>query len=309
MRLLLYLVLIVIMMSSHWLHAADEETGAALESTSAELIILVPPTVLDALDNFLRADESPDTFDDYAREGNYRDLTDYLLLRRALALGGNQVPVMIEPWLDVSYDRMVLRLRSGKATVFSNGIWREDFPSNDLQLKVSSPLFNFGEMEAGLYMSPDNPKLHAIKTLNDVHTLTAVSSKQWRPDWVALEQIGLTTLYDSVHWENMMKMVRSQRVDFMLSGFSRADDLSYQAIGITLVPVPGMKVKLAGSRSWVISLTNVRGAEAYSSIEKGLKILRQQGVVERAYRAAGVINDKVAHWRVLNPEMISPVRP
>jgi hypothetical protein len=303
------LVLIVITVTSQQLYADDKSRQVASGESPAVVIILVPPTVLDTLRIFLRPGESPDTFDDFARAGNYRDLTDYLLLRRALALGGNKLPVVIEPWFDVSYDRVVFRLRSGHAAVFSNGIWREDFSASDSQLKVSSPLFNYGELEAGLYMSPQNPKLHSTKTPEDVRKLTAVSSKQWRPDWSALEQLGLAAIYDNVHWESMMKMVRSQRVDFMLSGFSMQTDLSYQAMGITLVPVPGIKVKLAGSRGWVVSLTNTQGPEVYTAIEKGLVILLEQGVIARAYRAAGVINDSVADWKVLNPEMIAPAPP
>lgn len=302
MRFIHYFILIAIVAASHRLYA-DDNRNAAVPKNAAAVVILVAPTVSDSLRAFLRPGESPDTFDDFSRAGNYRDLTDYILLRRALALGGNKLPVVNEPWFDVSYNRVVLRLRSGHAAVFSNGIWREDFSADDKHLKVSSPLLNFGEMEAGLYMSPDNPHLHSTKTLEDVRKLTAVSSKQWRPDWNALEQLGLAALYNNVYWESMVRMVRSQRVDFMLSGFSSRPDLSYRAMGITLMPVPGMKVKLVGSRGWVISLTNAQGPAAYNAIEKGLSILREQGVIERAYRAAGVINEKVADWRVLNPDV------
>jgi len=309
MRFIQYLVLIAIAVTTHRLHADSGFSTVAPKTTSSAVVILVAPTVLDSLRIFLHPGESPDTFDDFARAGNYRDLTDYLLLRRALALGGNKLPVVIEPWLDVSYDRVVLRLRSGHAAVFSNGIWREDFSANDLQLKVSSPLFNYGEMEAGLYMSPENPKLHSTKTLEDVRKLTAVSSRQWRPDWNALKQLGLVALYNNVYWESMVRMVRSQRVDFMLSGFSSKADLSYQAMGITLVPVQGMKIKLAGSRGWVVSLTHAQGPEAYKALAPGLVLLRKQGVITRAYRAAGVINDSVADWKVLNPEITVPAPP
>lgn len=274
------------------------------DKSAQVIVILVPPSVLETIQRVLRPGESPDTFDDYAREGNYRDLTDYLLLRRALTLGGNKLPVVIEPWLDVSYDRVLLRLRAGHAAIFSNGMWREDIPLGDLELKVSAPLFSYGEMEVGIYMSPQNPKLHTTKTREDVQKLSAVSSKQWRPDWIALQQLGLERLYDNVYWESMLKMVRSQRVDFMLIGFSNREDLSYNAVGITLKPVPNMKVKLAGSRGWVISQTHPQGAAAHRAIEKGMAILRRDGIIRRAYIGAGVINDSVANWQVLNPMKI-----
>lgn len=282
-------------------------TRVATSTPAEKVVILVPPSVLETIQVVLQPGESPDTFDDYARKGNYRDLTDYLLLRRALTLGGNTLPVVVEPWLDVSYDRVLLRLRAGHAAVFSNGMWREDIPLGDLELKTSSPLFEYGEMEVGIYMSPHNPKLHTIKTRADVQKLSAVSSKQWRPDWIALQQLGLERLYDNVYWESMLKMVRSQRVDFMLIGFSNAEDLSYNAVGITLKPVPNMKVKLAGSRGWVISQTNPQGPSAYAAIEKGLGILRTNGVIKRAYRDAGVVNSAVENWAVLNPMKIDAV--
>lgn len=279
----------------------ETDSGVPTPDPIEKVVILVPPSVLDAIKLVLLPGESPATFDDYSRKGNYRDLTDYLLLRRALALGGNTLPVVTEPWLDVSYDRVLLRLRAGHAAVFSNGIWREDIPMGDLELKASSPLFEYGEMEVGIYMSPHNPKLHTTKTREDVRKLSAVSSKQWRPDWIALQQLGLERLYDNVYWESMLKMVRSQRVDFMLIGFSNSNDLSYNALGITLTPVPNMKVKLAGSRGWVVSQTNPQGPSAYKAIEKGMEILRSSGVIKRAYRDAGVVNSAVENWVVLNP--------
>lgn len=302
MKTLQYVIVIASMLFASQLYAVDTSSTAA-SSKPTPIVILVPPTVLENANTFLRPDETPETFTDFSRAGSYRDLIDYLLLRRALVLGGNTLPVVIEPWLDVSYDRMVLRLRSGHAAVFSNGIWREDIPANDKQLKVSSPLLRFGEMEAGIYMSPQNSRLSLTKTLGDVQKLTAVSSKQWRPDWNALEQLGLARLHDNVHWESMMKMVHTRRVDFMLISFSARDDLSYQALGITLMPVQGLKVKLAGSRGWIVSQTNPAGADAYKAIEKGLALLREQDAIVRAYRASGVINDRVAEWKVLNPEL------
>ena len=289
------------------LYAGSSAPTLEAKSPTESVVILVPPSVLERLQVFLRHGESPERFNDYARAGNYRDLTDYLLLRRALATGGNRLPVIVEPWLDVSYERVLLRLKAGHATVFSNGIWREDIAQGDSQVRASPPLFRYGEFEVGLYMSPQNPKLQTTKTLADLQKLSAVSSKQWRPDWMALESLGLVSIFDNVHWESMVKMVHSQRVDFMLAGFSTRPDLSYEAMGLTLKPIPGMKVKLVGSRGWAVSLSHPQGRKTYTVIAKGLAKMRRQGVIYRAYRDAGVINEAVAEWQVLNPEMV-PLR-
>ncbi len=82
--------------------------NAAINNASqTPIVILVPPIVLENLKTFLRPNESAETFNDYARKNNYRDLTDYLLLRRALALGGNQHPIGIRPWISISYERVL----------------------------------------------------------------------------------------------------------------------------------------------------------------------------------------------------------
>lgn len=277
---------------------AQEQKNTA--EAAPAIVILVPPNVLDSLEHFLKPGETLETFSDFGRAGNYRDLTDYILLRQVLQRAGNLLPIVVEPWLDVSYDRVLTRLRKGGASVFSNGIWREDISPDDSKLKASAALFGFGEMEAGLYMSPANAKRLTTKSLEDVHRLSAVSSDQWLPDWKALESLGLTHVYNHFHWEGMMKMVYTQRVDFMLIGFSDRADLSYQALGIRLEPVPGMKVRLAGSRGWAVSLTQPAGRETYRLIEAGLARMRAQGAIRRAYEQAGVINARVANWQVIN---------
>ena len=275
--------------------------NAMAEDSQQNLVILVPPTVIARTKQFLRPDENPDTFDDFSRPGNYRDLTDYLLLRRALALGGNRQPIEVRPWQAISYERMLADLRKGEITLFSNAIWREDILPTDKQLLITSPILNFGEMEAGLYMNPENPKLKKIKGQDDLQQLTAVTSRQWNPDWNALNKLNLLNLYDAVNFENMLRMVYRQRVDFMLIPFTATPDLHYEAIGIKLIPVPNVKIQLQGSRGWVVSKTNPLGTKTYTAIESGLAQLRKQGIISRAYREAGVINDQVKNWKVLNP--------
>jgi hypothetical protein len=106
-------------------------------------------------------------------------------------------------------------------------------------------------------------------------------------------------------------MVYRQRADFMLIPFSTTPDLHYEAIGIQLLPVPNVKVQLQGSRGWLISKTNPLGVKTYDMIEEGLTQLRKHGIILRAYRDSGVINDQVKNWQVLNPLPIqeSPLSP
>lgn len=272
--------------------------------------VLVIKGVIADLPAFLQND-SLLTVNDFDRPGVRRDLVDYVLLRQALNIGlklnqHDNVIVKDSLWHGSSYNRLLSNLQFGKYTLYSNTVWREDFRedprSNSLfknaldHLFISSPTLRYGEFEAGLYMNPDNPKMAPF----DLSTMRAVSSKQWRPDWQALSELPLKQLYNEINWENMLKMVQSQRADFMLIPFSREPNLSYNALGITLMPVHGVKVAIAGSRGWAISRDHPSGDIAYQAIEKGLQELRKQAVIPRAYIEAGVINTHVANWKVIN---------
>lgn len=272
--------------------------------------LLVIKGVIADLPAFLQKD-SLFTVNDFDRPGVRRDLVDYILLRQALNIGlklNNNDNVIIKNtlWHSSSYNRLLSNLQLGKFTLYSNTVWREDFREDPLanslfknaleHLYISSPTLRYGEFEAGLYMNPDNPKIAPL----ELSKLRAVSSKQWRPDWQALSELPLKQLYNEINWENMLKMVQSQRADFMLIPFSREPNLSYNALGITLIPTPGVKVAIAGSRGWAISRDHPSGDIAYQAIEKGLQELRKQGVIPRAYIEAGVINAQVADWKIIN---------
>lgn len=95
-------------------------------------------------------------------------------------------------------------------------------------------------------------------------------------------------------------MVATHRADFMLIPFSKEEDLSFDALGITLKPRPGVKVRLAGSRGWVISKVHPKAELTCSALERGLKQLRESGRIDKAYIESGVINPNVEDWTVLN---------
>lgn len=280
-----------------------------------EIEVVVIKDVLKDLPTFLQG-QTIDSIADFDRPKASRDVIDYVLLRQALTIGlrtlkaSNTPTIKITPWNGASYNRVTSNLKLGKFTLFSNTLWREDFINPQLtdqqnittqeQLYISSSTLRFGEFEAGLYMNPDNPRYNLQSDNIEFKNLRAVSSSQWRPDWKALKQLPLKQVYDEVNWNNMMKMVQSQRADFMLVPFSREPDLSLNALGMTLMPIKGVKMALAGSRGWAISQTHPTGGIAYNAIEKGLLELRSRKVIPRAYIEAGVINATVADWKVLN---------
>ena len=269
-------------------------------SEAAVVDLLVPPSVLADMPAFLAGD---DLFAvrDFDRPNSRRDLVDYVLLRQALRLGSDApLEVRVHPWVSISYDRVLVTLADGEATLLSNTLWREDVSPEHPDLYVSSATLEKGEYTAGLYMHPENPKLTEVTDAAQIRSLTAVSSRQFVPDWQALEQLGLAALYSEVNWENMVRMVHRQRVDFMLIPFSRQADLSQAVLDVVLKPLPGFKVALEGSRGWVVSRQHPAGASAFQALEKGLAVLKAEGIVARAYRESGVINARVDDWVLAN---------
>lgn len=264
---------------------------------SEEIHVIALPAVLDELEEYLHGREISEVVD-YSGPLSRRDMVEHILVYQALTLGGiNKKQIKVSPWPGVSYKRMLTLLKSGTATLFSNTIWREDILQDHPQIAVSSETLGYGENIAGLYMNPSNPKYFSELV---VHELTAVSSPQWKPDWNALRSIPLKHIYGAVNWESMVKMVDTQRADFMLIPFTTKADFSINTIGVNLKPKKGVKIALEGTRGWAVSKTHPAGKLALDALEKGLLILNSNGALKKAYEQAGTLNRKVTHWKTLN---------
>ncbi len=267
-------------------------------SASSAVHLLALPAVLDDLDSYLNGRDI-ENVTNFSGTLSRRDTVEHVLMYQALLLGGlKKTEIQVSPWKGVSYKRLMSLLQEGYATTFSNTIWREDVYENHSKLYVTSEMLSYKENIAGLYMTPLNPKFN--DEIN-IQNWTAVSSLQWKPDWNALQTIPLQRVYSAVNWESMVKMVHSQRADFMLLPFSTEPDLSFTAIGITLKPKAGVKVILDGSRGWIVSKAHPAGNRTYEALERGIKELHELGRIKKAYTDAGVINSRVEGWKVLNP--------
>ena len=98
----------------------------------------------------------------------------------------------------------------------------------------------------------------------------------------------------------MVRMVDIQWVDFILMPFNSTPDRSFTMNKVHLIPVKNIGVVLKDSRHFVISKSHPKGREAFIAINKGLKILRQQGAIVKAYQQAGFFIDSDI-IKVINP--------
>ncbi|GLS91340.1 hypothetical protein GCM10007916_24090 [Psychromonas marina] len=282
------LVLISITLSSFAAHTVNHEKGAERN----ELLIIIPADVKDDYDLFVNG-RDPLKIKDFGGQYSRRDVVEVLLTQQALYLGGMLDPIQLT--VSPSHARMIKQVRSGAVVMSGNSIWHDAFNKSDFAY-VSDAIIEDGMFEAGIYTTPTNQNTLQAKTLSDIQRLTAVSSKAWLVDWQTLNSMEMSSLINTVKWSSMVKMVARGRADFLLAPFQPTDDMSFIVDGVHLVPVPGIKVGLKGTRHFAVSKQHARGKDVIQALNKGIKILKEQGVVNQAYIDSGFFNAKVKNW-------------
>lgn len=274
--------------------SARSETAAE----PAPARILVPPIVHQDFLTYTQGKNIAE-IDYFGGPGARRDVVEVILMHQALALGGFNRPLELQS-MD-SYKRILQMLGEGLALMSANTVWFEDLKHHQEKYFVSSSLIDNGAFEAGLYTRPDKVLDLNVSTLTDLSDLSAVSSRNWITDWRTLEALPLDKLYDAPLWYSMVKMVIAGRADFLLAPFQPSQHMALTVKGETLLPVPGVKIVLSGSRHWAVSRDYADAGDAWQALQKGLAILHKEGRVTRAYQESGTFNKEVASWTVLNP--------
>lgn len=227
-----------------------------------------------------------------------RDVVDMIIAQQALILGGFEH--------DFSYAtgkvnfRNTKMLQTGELLLSFDTYWLADAHALNKDVYISEAVIRNGEYIAGIYTSITNHKTLAIKTIEDLKELTAVSTPQWRTDWKTIESLPLKKIVREDSWLSMARMVNLQWIDFLLMPFNSTPDQSFTMDRIHLVPVKNIGVLLKDSRHFVISKNHPRGEEAFIAMNKGLKVLRKKGAIKKAYLEAGFILDN-SSLMIINP--------
>jgi hypothetical protein len=256
------------------------------------LKISIPKDVYIDYNKFLQT-RKPLQIKSYKGEHSRRDVVEVILLQKALAHGGNKRKVAITT-PSSSYQRILKELTQGSADVSGTSIWIDSLSKKD-DVLLSSPIIQKGEFEAGIYISKNHKKIKIDK----ISTLSFVSNEQWIVDWKTLKNLKLK-VFNTTKWINMVQQVYSQRIDATLAPFSSKKDLSLTITNnknkYTLVPIKGVKIQLQSSRHFAISK---KSKQLLSQINKGIKILRKQKEISRAYQESGFFNPIVKNWKTL----------
>lgn len=224
-----------------------------------------------------------------------RGAAEVVMALQALSAGGFEV----EP------DFIVVPNTARSRTLLANGVAAfspTTFFSKALtsDVLVSSSVVPARKFVKGIYGLETNRSLMNSRTLDDLARFQAVSTKAWVIDWATLEEIRLSRVWNVPNDRLMFRMVGVGKADFLIHEFPFGNDLSITEDGVTLHPVPGVKIGLADSRHFAVSGEHPLGPIVLEALEKGLEVLREHGVIDQFYRDVGFYNPIVEDWTLIN---------
>lgn len=279
-----------------FLALACSSSLAAISPSQEPIEILLHPDLLAQL-----SQDKP-TLDNINYDSIYaKELVELALLHLALDKGGYRGSTVYVNLKDSDQPRTSHYLKAGLGTISSeaSASINKVLPKNHKDVfHLTSALIS--SIDVGVYTTTEQLKTIQLNNTSDFNRLTAVVDYDWPLDIAFLQTLPLKKLEKVKTWTNAYKMIQAQRANFCIAAFSNNTDLSNTADGITLYPVPNVKLSFPRDRRWLISKQHPAGEQAIKSIEKGLSILRTEGTIRKSYVKAGVINDSVRHWKVLN---------
>lgn len=253
----------------------------------------IPKDVLTDMKLFLSG-RSALSVTNYGGKHARRDVAEAILVQQIFVAGGSKRPIK---WIEVeSYQRVVQLLTEGAVDCTATTMWLEDIHSATNKVIASPALIPMGEFEAGFYTVVENERAMAAKTAGDLRELSAVSNRNWKPDWLTLKKLKVRQVFHTPSWETMPRMVKHKRADFTLAPFQPTADLGMNVADVELHPIPGLKVGLEGSRHIAFSKARAQ-KDLQVAFSQGLKTLNDQGIIKQAYRECGFINPMVADWK------------
>lgn len=244
-------------------------------------------------------ERDPLLIDYYGGPGARRDVIEIVLLQQALHLGGFEGKVVLRP--ENSYLRILKLIQDGQVPISGALMWRDDIKPYTKAFFKTKALVNEGEFIAGLYTRENNTRALSATTPEQIRQLSAASNDHWQADVATLKALGVKKIYYATYWVQIVRMVVAGRADITLAPFQSNADMKVHVENLELVPIPGIKVTLPGSRHWPVSKKHPRGQELFTALEKGIALLEKQNIIQRAYEECGFFHPAVKDWTLLNP--------
>jgi methyl-accepting chemotaxis protein len=226
-----------------------------------------------------------------------RPTVDFVLQLQALHAGG--LDFEYELRVVPNYERAKIEVVQGYADLTAETIWNNEVAANADTVLSTAPVIRDGEFEKGLYVLPTNARMLQVTSIEQLREFVGATVVSWPIDVRSLQAMGLKGVEKAFKEEGLFPLIQRRRADFTLAEFAATGDMSVTSGGIKLVPVPGCKVALTGSRSWIIAKHSPHAKTLADALQRGLQALRDEGRIERAFMESGFFHPKVARWKRL----------
>lgn len=267
--------------------------GVAADAKT-HLKIAAPGSAIDAFENWT-AGISWERITHFKNGNANRPVVDLVLELQALKAGGLDFDFELVRVL--TYDQAKKLVIDGRADLAGETIWDNEIDPDSL-LKSDTVIRN-GEFVKGIYVLPSNQALFKISSLEELRGFTAVVVSTWALDLKTLEDMKLKGVIKCATPEIGFATLQKQQADFILWEFSANPDLSTVIAGVKLTPVPNFKIGIMGSRSWAVGKSSPNAELLQKMLTAGVKALRENGTIDRAYSESGFFNPRVADWKRL----------
>jgi signal transduction histidine kinase len=257
----------------------------------------VPKDVLEDYQSFL-GDRKLEQVSDFSGEHSRRDVVELAFFIRAFNTTLTSRPYELVA-VD-SYANGLEQLRASSIAALATTCWQSDLLAYAEEISMSDAMIADGQSVVGIYTDPRNQIALRCKSLDDFRQLRLVSNRDWSADWNTLTELGISHCVDVKTWRQMLYMVSSGEVDALLAPFATHHEMAIELDDCQLVPVPGLRIALHGSRHFACGKCAHSNLLA-EAIFPELKRYIDDGSFAKALSECGFINTETADWIVLNP--------
>lgn len=269
---------------------------SAASAEKVHLKISANTAAIDAFTNWT-ATSSFDQIKNFRNGNAMRPVVDLILQLQALKAGG--LDFDFELVRALTYEQAKVEVIQGRVDLTAETIWDDEIAEHAAELLKTDAIIQNGEFVKGVYVLPSNQKMLKLASVDELRTSTASVVSSWALDVKTLTDLNLKGVVKTATPELAFAQIQKGQADFTLAEFSASADMSVESGGVRLVPVPNAKVAIMGSRSWIVAKSSPRADAISAAFSAGVKSLRGNGTIERAYKESGFFNPRVADWKRL----------
>lgn len=256
----------------------------------------VPKDVLEDYESFL-AGRTIEQVQHFIGEYSRRDVVELAFFIRAFqTVFPNHLYELIA--VD-SYANGLEQLRLSNISALATTCWESDLSAYAEEICMSEAVIADGQSIVGIYTSLHNQHALNCSSLEDFTQLRLVSNRDWSADWNTLSKLGITHCLDVKTWRQMVYLVCSGEVDALLAPFTTHQQMKIELDDCQLIPVPGVRLALSGSRHFACA-KNPQALALAKAIFPELQRSVEDGSFARALNECGFFNVDTADWSILN---------